>query len=231
MKHPRSKLLLAFVLVVLASPLLAQTKGRIITVGHVLGEMERKLQNIKDFKADYVIENDDYQDTGQIFYKRPFFLRMISKQGKGFIISNGKTLWIYLPKHGVVAQQELLKSEKQHQLMLATSKKSLRHLRRDYSFKFAPNGRANPEFYIMDLQPRVTKIGFKEMRIWIDKKHGLITRIKAETVNKRKVSIRLSNIAYKHDIKETMFWFGMPDGNVQVIKNTILPLDSIRDRR
>jgi len=26
-------------------------------------------------------------------------------------------------------------------------------------------------------------------------------------------------------LQSTIFWFGMPDSNVQVIRNTILPLD------
>lgn len=208
-------------------PLGAQS-DTILTVKHVLQMMEKKLQTIPAFEGQYQLKNGEFTSNGKILYKKPFFLRMVSQSDGSMIISNGKTLWVYLPRYGVVAEQELIKSEKQYQILLSTGKKSLRHLKRDYSFQFAPGGKNDEENYILDLRPRVTKIGFKKIRIWVNRETGLIQKVESVTINNKEVNITFSNIEIKQEMESDIFWFGIPDGNIQVIKNTILPENNQR---
>ena len=217
--------LLALACLVLAAPLAAQKKTDFVSVKDVVQLMENGLQSLENMTADYAIQNDSYRNSGTFFYKKPFFIRLNSSTDASQIVSNGKLLWIYIPYHGIVAEQDLVKSENEYNLLLGNSRKSLGQLKTDYSFRFAEGGRSDARNYILDLEPRVTKIGFKSIRLWVARDSGLITRVVSYTVNNKLVSITLSNIKTDAELAPTLFWFGMPDSNVQVIRNTILPVD------
>jgi len=195
--------------------------------------MEHALSRLQDFSALYRLSNGTYSSSGKIFYMKPFFLKLESMTDDYQLVTNGKTLWIMVPRHGIVAEQELIKSDKKFNMLLNSTGKSLRHLRRDYSFSFSPGGKTNPTFHIFDLKPRVTKIGFRTIRLWVDKKTYLITRVESETVNGRKVSIAFTDIKQNSTpaLAEELFHFDMPDKNIQTIKNTILPAAYMNKRR
>jgi outer membrane lipoprotein-sorting protein len=228
----RRPLILALCIGCVSAALFSQAaREDILTVRTVLQLMEERLGKINDLTAQYELVNGPYRSAGNMFYKKPFFIRMNSTTDYSQIVSNGKTLWVFLAKFGVVAEQELIKSEKQYQLMLNTSEKSLRHLQRDYSFQFAPGGRDDAKFYILDLAPRVTKIGFKSIRMWVDRESGIVTSVKSRTINNVDVDFNLKDIKLNQNLEDGMFWFGVGEGNVQVIRNTILPVDIYQKRR
>jgi len=217
--------LTGLVILVLSGILAAQKKVDVVSVKTVVQLMEKGLQSLDNMTADYVIDNDGYRNAGTFFYKRPFYLRLNSSTDASQIVSNGKLLWVYLPYFGIVAEQDLVKNENEYTALLGRSKKSLDQLKQDYSFRFADGGRDNPESYILSLEPRVSKIGFKSIRLWVNKESGLVTRVEAWTVNSKPLTITFSNIKTDTELQPTIFWFGMPDANVQVIRNTILPVD------
>jgi len=217
-------------LAVLCIPLQARRKINILTVNRVLRKAEAALKKMSSMKAAFTLENGKYRTNGTLFYKKPFYLRVNSSDGSQ-MVSNGKTLWIYVPKYGIVAEQEIVKSERHFKLLLTTSRKSFRLLKRDYSFRFSVGGKNNKNYYILDLYPRITKIGFKWMRMWIDKSSYVIKKVNSKTINNRNVNITFSSVKLNDKMSSSIFWFGMPDSNVQVIKNTILPIDIYKKRR
>ena len=223
-----------FCLLLFLTPALAHS--RILTVRSVIKKMEQALSNLQDYTASFQLlnklANNTYSTSGKIFYKKPFFLRVRSNDGSQ-IVSNGKKLWIFVPKYTIVAEQELIRSDKKYNMLLSTSGKSFRHMRRDYSFRFAPRGKTDSNYYIFDLKPRVTKVGFKKIRLWVSKKTYFISRVVSETVNGRKINITFTGITpnRKKPLSKGLFYFGMPDKNVQTIKNTILPTEYMRKRR
>jgi len=213
------------VLAILIFPCFLLAQSELVSVKTVVDLMEKGLQSVESMTADYVIENDGYRNAGTFFYKKPFSIRLNSTTDASQIVSNGKLLWIYIPYHGIVAEQDIVKNENEYNLLLGRSNKNFEQLKQDYSFRFADNGRNNPESYILELDPRMSKIGFKLIRLWVAKNSGIITRVQAWTVNNKQVSISFTNIKTDVELQSTIFWFGMPDSNVQVIRNTILPLD------
>lgn len=213
------------VLFALVGHLVAQKKADVVSVKAVVQLMESGLQTLENMTAEYAIDNDGYRNAGTFFYKKPFYIRLNSATDASQIVSNGKLLWVYLPYFGIVAEQDLVKSESEYTALLGRSKKSLDQLKQEYSFRFAEGGRADANSYIMDLEPRISKIGFKSIRLWVQKNTGIITRVTAWTVNNKQLSLAFSNIKTDVELQPTIFWFGMPDANVQVIRNTILPVD------
>lgn len=209
----------------------SQNSNRIVSVKSVLQRMEDGLQKLEDFQAAFTVVNGTYKSSGYMFYMKPFFFRMNSYTDGSKLVSDGKKIWLYVPIYGIIAEQELINSEKQYKLMLTTSRKSLNHLRRDYTFKFAPGGKSSKDYYILDLFPRVTKVGFKSIRLWVGKDSGLIFQIDAMTVNNTPVKIEFSKIKINQNLGRALFNFTMPDKNVQVIKNTIVPVDIFNKRR
>jgi len=203
----------------------AYAQSEVLSVKSVVDLMEKGLQSMDNMTANYVIENDGYRNAGTFFYKKPFSIRLNSATDASQIVSNGKLLWVYLPYYGIVAEQDLVKSENEFNQLLSSSRKNFEQLKQDYSFKFADGGRNDAQVYILDLEPRVSKIGFKTIRLWVAKGTGIINRILGWTVNNKQVSITFTNINTSTELQSTIFWFGMPDSNVQVIRNTILPLD------
>jgi outer membrane lipoprotein-sorting protein len=91
----------------------------------------------------------------------------------------------------------------------------------------------NAAHFILDLKPRVTKIGFKEIRLWVDRNSGLITRVSSKTVSGKAVEITFTGIKTNLNpaLTKGLFYFGMPDANVQTIRNTILPAELVDKRR
>ncbi len=214
----------ALALLAISGSLAAQKKVDVVSVKTVVQLMEKGLQSLDNMTADYVIDNDGYRNAGTFFYKKPFFIRLNSSTDASQIVSNGKLLWVFLPYYGIVAEQDLAKSESEYTSLLGRTK-NLNQLKQEYSFRFAEGGRADAAHYILDLEPRVSKIGFKSIRLWVHKDSGIITRATAWTVNNRPLSLTFSNIKTDVELQPTIFWFGMPDANVQVIRNTILPVD------
>ena len=217
---------LAFCLI-LSCAIAYQTQAQegVLSVKAAVDLMERGLQSMENMTADYVIENDGYRNAGRFFYKKPFSIRLNSATDASQIVSNGRLLWIYLPYYGIVAEQDLVKSDNEFNQLMSRSRKNFDQLKQDYSFKFADGGRADGQSYILDLEPRVSKIGFKAIRLWVNRETGIINRVLATTVNNKQVSITFTNINTTTELQSTIFWFGMPDSNVQVIRNTILPVD------
>ena len=68
--------------------------------------------------------------------------------------------------------------------------------------------------------------------MWVDRKTYLITRVNSETVNGRKVQIAFTGIKKNVSpaLTKGLFYFGMPDRNVQTIKNTILPTEYMKKK-
>ncbi|MCK5268995.1 MAG: outer membrane lipoprotein carrier protein LolA [Spirochaetes bacterium] len=225
----KSIILMLCLILLISLPIGAVKKYKILTIHNVLGYMETSLNKIEDYSANFTLLNDKYKANGILYYKKPYYFRMNSGSDGSEIVTNGEKLWIHLPYYGLVAEQELVKSKRQ--LMFFSSRKKLYLLKRDYYFKFASGGRKNPKFYILDLTPKVTKIGFKWIKMWVDKKNGLIMRINSKTINNKDVNISFSNIKLNKGLSKSHFWFGMPDKNIQVIKNTILPVDIFKRRR
>lgn len=203
----------------------AHAQTGVLSVKAVVDLIESGLQSIENMTASYVIENDGYRNAGTFFYKRPFSIRLNSTTDASQIVSNGRLLWIFLPHIGIVAEQDLVRNDNEFNQLLSRSRKNFDQLKRDYSFKFADGGRNDPQSYILDLEPRVSKIGFRSIRLWVNRDSGIITRISARTVNNKPVSITFTNINTATELSSGIFWFGMPDSNVQVIRNTILPVD------
>jgi len=221
------------ILLSLILPLQGQNRRTILTVRHVIKNMESALQKMQDFQASYRIVNGTYTSSGLIYYMKPFFLRVNSATDGVQLVSNGKMLWIFIPRFGIVAEQELITSEDKYKILLASTEKSLLHMRREYTFGFAPGGKTDPNYFILDLKPRITKIGFKEIRLWVDRNSFLITRVASKTVNSRIVDITFTGIKTNSNpaLTKGLFFFGMPDNNVQTIRNTILPTEYLEKRR
>lgn len=224
---------LAGILLILQSPLAGQRRPAILTVQHVIRLMESSLTKVQDYTASFQLVNGTYTASGTIFYMKPFFLRVNSMTDGVQLVTNGKLLWIYIPAYGLVAEQDLIKSEDSFKIALAATEKNLRHMQQEYSFSFAPGGRDNAAQFILDLKPRVTKIGFKEIRLWVDRESGLITRVASKTVNGKTVDITFTGIKTNLNpaLTKGLFYFGMPDANVQTIRNTILPAELVDKRR
>ena len=98
----------------------AQTAAapRILTVRSVIKKMERALSGLQDFQASYRLTNGKYTSSGRIYYMKPFFLRVNSMTDGCQLVTNGKMLWIMVPRYGVVAEQELIKSDSKYKMLL-----------------------------------------------------------------------------------------------------------------
>ena len=112
----------ALALLAISGSLAAQKKVDVVSVKTVVQLMERGLQSLDNMTADYVIDNDGYRNAGTFFYKKPFFIRLNSSTDASQIVSNGKLLWVFLPYYGIVAEQDLAKSESEYTSLLGRTK-------------------------------------------------------------------------------------------------------------
>lgn len=209
--------------------------------------MAKRFASMRGFSANFLEKNDDKIYRGRIFYKNPNKFKLVynSSSDSHQIVSNGETLWIYLPKIRVVSEQKI--SEDTGGALY--TKDGVNRLLRQYNFNFyderglvkldafndddlGVDGYTSSSYisgdtrlaYHMLLTPKqasVERTGFIKIHLWIDT-DGMIIRMLGVSTTKVPVEYLFWNINY-HDIySDGAFELEVPQG-VQVLKNDLVP--------
>lgn len=228
MFRKKSFILIILLCTVFVSGDLPAYKFDFVTVGDVVKKIKQRFAEIDGYQADFSITSEklgkkNYQ-TGTVKYKASN--RMLIEFSKPFgqrIVSNGKTMWVYIPSMNVVAEQDL--NTDSDPLFFSGSKSGLRRLFSKYHYKFASkdqpeqgaDGRKN---YTLILQQKETRGGFRSLKLWISEGY-MITRAAGETSSGKKVEIEFSNIKTDVSLPNGIFKFEIP-ANARVIKNPMI---------
>jgi len=197
----------------------------IVSVNDIKKLMSSTYERINDYSADFKWINGESNYKGKIQYKNPDKILMdFEEPHDQKIVSNGKTLYIYIPYLKVVCQQSLSK-ETESSILSTSSKKGLSRLLNEYSFSFYDTSSAqqfgSTEAYHLRLIQKRPDVGFKKMDIWVSKS-GLILQSNGISQNGIKVSLSFSSIKINIELPDYIFDFEVP-ADAQIIRNIIVP--------
>ena len=171
---------------------------------------------INDYTADIAISRAGTVMRGKLSYKRPNLMRIEFQQPQDqVLVSDGTSLWIYVPGQNVVLQQSLRQSGASGIGGIA-SEHGLQLLRTNYSIAYfdspepvALDGRSGLSVVQLRLTWRSTSEGFRQLVLSIDDRR-LIRRITGISVNYEQVDFDFFNIAINQGIPPTRFEFEVP---------------------
>lgn len=197
------------------------------TVSDIVDNIKKNFGKMDSYQANFTIHSDKAgratQQSGTIRYKANNKLCIEFSQPYGQkIISNGKTMWIYIPSMNVVAEQDL---NSDSGIFTSGSKSGLSWLFSKYHYRFA--AREQPETqedgtkrYTLILKQKESRSGFRKMKLWVTERYFII-RAQGETSTGKKVDIAFSDLKTNVNLPNGIFKMDIPS-RARVIKNPMI---------
>ncbi len=198
-----------------------------ITVSDVVSEVKKKFGSLDSYQASFTIVSDKLgkrkRQTGTVKYKANNKLLIEFRRPYGQkIISNGSTMWIYIPSMNVVAEQDL---KEEPGLFATTSKSGLRTLFAKYHYRFASKEqpekqRDGSKMYTLLLKQKESRAGYRDIKLWISEDY-FIRKASGKTSTGKEIDIVLSDIKTNIKLPNALFKFDIP-ARARVIKNPMI---------
>jgi outer membrane lipoprotein-sorting protein len=216
------------IILLVSSALFAQDTEeqiKIVSINDIKKIMADKFATIEDYTADFEWVNGNVNYYGRIQYKKPDkILLNFEEPEEQVIVSNGVSLYIYLPSLKIVAQQAL-KEDSESTILTTASESGLVKLLDEYSFSFydisLPQAFKNMTAYHLTLNQNSAKVGFKKMDLWVSDT-GLILQSSGSSQSGTNVSLTFLNIKLNTELPDYIFDFEVPT-DAQIIRNIIIP--------
>lgn len=208
------RLLLTITLTVLtASSLFAQ---EILTAPDFFDRVSERYTEIVDYAADLSIVTEETTSNGELFYRRPNFIRINFEEPNGqVLVSDGETLQVYIPRYNVVLSQALLREGGPGPATMANAE-GLELMRRNYSIAYLDS--PDPVPLDEDSEEMVTKLrltwrstdeGYRQLTLSIGE-DLLIRRIVGVTIGFQEVQFDFTNVRLNQNIPVARFDYEPP---------------------
>lgn len=215
--------------VILLSVVSYAAPAQIITATDLFQQVSDRYASFNDYAARVVISQGNTVMMGNLIYKAPNLVRIDFFDPRGQVmVSDGKTLTVYVPSYSVVFTQDLGRSG--NVSGLATGQ-GLRILRNNYSIAYADS--PSPQPLQQNSTEMVTKLrltwkssaeAFRQIDLAIDR-NGLIRRIVGITVNYRTIQMDFTDIEPNKGIGAGRFQYE-PPANANRIHNYLFEPDA-----
>lgn len=197
------------------------------TVGDVVDEVKKNFGSLDSYQAQFEIVSTKLGkkslQSGTVKYKNPGKLLVEYQNPYGQkIVSNGKSMWVYIPSMNVVAEQDLVSDSG---LFSSASKSGLERLFSKYHYRFASKDQPEKtedgrKEYTLVLKQKERKSGFRTIKLWVSENY-FILRARGETSAGKNVEISFSKIQTNIDLPSGIFKFEMPP-RARIIKNPMI---------
>ena len=200
-------------------------KFEFTTVSDVVKQIKDKFEEFDTYQADFKIISEKAgaksRQSGKVSYKKKNKMLVEFREPYGQkIVSDGKTMWLYIPAMNVVAEQDL--KDETGSLFTTGSSSGLKRLFSKYHYKFASKNQPEVQsdgtkVYTLSLKQKESRSGYRTLKLWISEKY-LITRITGETTSGKNVEIIFENIKTDGELSNGIFKFDVPS-KAKIIKN------------
>ena len=197
------------------------------TVSDVVDNIKKKFAKIESYQANFTIVSEKMgktrQQTGVIKYKANNKICIEFSQPYGQkIVSNGKTMWIYIPSMNVVAEQDL---NADTGIFTSGTKSGLNWLFSKYHYRFDSKDQPaeqddGTKKYTLFLKQKESRSGFRKLKLWVSEQY-FIVRARGETTTGKTIDITFSNLKINPSLLNGIFKFDMP-AHARVIKNPMI---------
>ncbi|GEM_PF-6573997 len=162
--------------------------------------------------------------TANFRYRAPdTFLISFGKPYGQKIYSDSKTLQIWIPQRKILGEQKLDPESGSG----TETREALDILLKRYNFNYVPNDEpkntVEQNSWVLVGTAKATRVGFREIKLWVDRKTHLIKKIRGRTLRGDTVAIVFSQIEINPALTEQDFQFDLP-ANYETIDNPLFPI-------
>ena len=212
-------LLFGMVLVVLAS-FPQMVSG--IPLEEIVAKVQEVYQKTEDFKAEFTQEstlkslNKTQVAKGKIYFKNPGKLRWdYNDPNKQEIVTDGKTLWMYIWQDKQVIISELSNAYRSNISTFFLS--GMGNLKRDFDIKLVePTLHSEGKGYLLRLVPKKPQPNLNELFLLIDKVNFQVVETYFYDFYGNLIRIKFKNPIINRGLSDSIFVFTIPEG-VEVV--------------
>lgn len=204
----------------------------------VVKEIKKKFANVSSYSAKFKITTKEGKTVrtmnGTCLYKKPGKIRYDFENPAGdAIVSDGKTLWIFIKRLQAVGKQDLTldKTTKSGAVFTATSPEGLNRLFRKYHYKFDNTTQPreidsgdSTKYFVLALDQREKIGGFEKMTLYVDSNTYLIRKADALDGRGKQTTIEFSNMDLNRDLEDGLFNYHI-SGNAKIVNNPLVSED------
>ncbi|MCB1140762.1 MAG: outer membrane lipoprotein carrier protein LolA [Leptospiraceae bacterium] len=200
----------------------------------VVKKVKKKYAGVQTLSANFTINTTQNKKnatlTGACKFKSPGKIKyeFTSPDGDA-IVSDGKTLWIYIKKIGAVGKQDL-EIEKENSsgdpIFVPNSNTGLNRLFRKYHYKF--NSINQPQksddgkkYFVLALEQREKIGGFEHMTLYIDAETYLIHKAVGKDSRGKETTLEYSKIVLNSEMEDGEFNYHI-SGNAKIVNNPLV---------
>ena len=182
----------------------------------IINNVQRTYRETEDLTADFIQEstlkslNKTQTAAGKIYYKNRGKLRWDYKgTTEQEIVTDGETLWMYLPEDNQVIVNQLSKVYQSNTSAFFLSE--MGDLKKDFNIQLveATHG-DNDKGYHLKLIPRELQSNFDELFLWVDKRNFLVVETYFYDFYGNLIRIKFQNHRVNNGLPDSMFVFKIP---------------------
>ncbi|APH42344.1 Outer membrane lipoprotein carrier protein LolA [Leptospira interrogans serovar Copenhageni/Icterohaemorrhagiae] len=232
----KKTIILSFFILFLAlePSLLAQPAHNWNSPSEVVKQVKKKFSDLNSYKADFQIQTVSNKKSknmkGVCLYKKGGRIRYQFNEPSGDeIVSDGKTLYIYIARLNAVGKQDLTlnKSNKSGPIFTNFTDEGLSRIFRKYHYKFdsieqpQTSSKDGRKYFVLNLEQREKIGGFETMLLYVDAQTYFIQKAVASDGRGKETTIEFSNLEINPDLEDGQFNFHI-GGNAKIINNPLV---------
>ncbi|MGJ4718276.1 LolA family protein [Leptospira interrogans] len=232
----KKTIILSFFILFLALELslLAQPAHNWNSPSEVVKQVKKKFSDLNSYKADFQIQTVSNKKSknmkGVCLYKKGGRIRYQFNEPSGDeIVSDGKTLYIYIARLNAVGKQDLTlnKSNKSGPIFSNFTDEGLSRIFRKYHYKFdsieqpQTSSKDGRKYFVLNLEQREKIGGFETMLLYVDAQTYFIQKAVASDGRGKETTIEFSNLEINPDLEDGQFNFHI-GGNAKIINNPLV---------
>ncbi len=219
---------------VLESSLLAQPAHNWNSPSEVVKQVKKKFNDLNSYKANFQIQTVSNRKNknmkGVCLYKKGGRIRyQFSDPSGDEIVSDGKTLYIYIARLNAVGKQDLTlnKSNKSGPIFSSFTDEGLSRIFRKYHYKFdsieqpQTSSKDGRKYFVLNLEQREKIGGFETMLLYVDAETYFIQKAVASDGRGKETTVEFSNLEINPDLEDGQFNFHI-GGNAKIINNPLV---------
>ncbi len=219
---------------VLESSLLAQPAHNWNSPSEVVKQVKKKFNDLNSYKANFQIQTVSNRKSknmrGVCLYKKGGRIRyQFSDPSGDEIVSDGKTLYIYIARLNAVGKQDLTlnKSNKSGPIFSSFTDEGLSRIFRKYHYKFdsieqpQTSSKDGRKYFVLNLEQREKIGGFETMLLYVDAETYFIQKAVASDGRGKETTVEFSNLEINPDLEDGQFNFHI-GGNAKIINNPLV---------
>ena len=224
---------LFIILILLPSILLAQAHNW-NSPSEVVKKIKKRYSELKSYTSDFTITINNNKKTTQMkgsgSYKTPGKIRYDFSNPEGdAIVSDGKTLWIFIKKIGAVGKQDLEISKNNtsgEPIFQANSIPGLNRIFRKYHYKFDSINQPQKledgkEYFVLSLEQREKIGGFENMTLYVNSNDYIVYKAIGKDARGKETILEYSKFNPDTEIEDGIFNYHI-SGNAKIVNNPLV---------